>query len=227
MKNLVRFASIALMIMSLSAHVFATVSFTQNNNEELLRLPVKNLQMKGNNIGLILSRFSSNNNIPIGLEVSSDDDLSITKSIRIDIKNGTVEDVLNTIVNQRPIYSWEIRDNVINVFPREANRDFLLKEVLETKLEKVGIYKQTTRFNLRETLCKNAAVMKLLTQHQVIPANESFLSRDFGRLGRDFSFEASNVSMVTVLNSVIRNSQTKYWIIMRYGERKQYLVLNL
>jgi hypothetical protein len=209
-------------VLTLSANCFG-----QSKNDELRRLPVKNLQLQGENIGLILSRFSVQNNIPIGLEVSLDDDLSITKTIAIDIKDGTVEEVLNSIVHQNPLYSWEVRDKVVNVFPRESSRDLVLKEVLETKLDKITVDKETRRFNLRESLCKNPAVMNVLNVHHVIPANESFGSRDFGRLGRDFSFAASNISLATVLNHVIRESQTKYWVILRYGERRQYLVLNL
>jgi hypothetical protein len=89
---------------------------------------------------------------------------------------------------------------VINIFPREAHRDPVLKQVLETKLDKLSIDKETTRFTLGETLCKNDAVMKILNLNDVIPANESLGSRDFGKLGQDFSFEASNVSIATILN---------------------------
>lgn len=220
-------ASIALAIVFFGSYAFACESFAQSKREGLLGLPVKNLQIQDKNIGLILSRLSDQNSIPIGFEVAVDDDLSITRSITVDVKNGTVEEVLNSIVNQTPVYTWEVRDNVVNVFPRERNRDLLLKEVLDSRLERISIDKRTTRFSLRETLCKNAAVMKVLNLHDVTPANESFTSRDFNKLGRDFSFEASNVSVGTVLNRVIRDSQTKYWIIMRHGVRKQYLVLNL
>jgi hypothetical protein len=154
------------------------------------------------------------------LKVATDDDLSITRRITIDVKDGTVQDVLNSVVSQNPIYTWELRDHVINVFPRERNRDVLLKEVLETRLQKISIDKQTTRFSLRQALCENAAVKKILSVHNVKPANEMFTSRDFGKFGRDFAFAASNVSVAIVLNSVIRESQTKYWVIMRYGDHK-------
>ena len=183
--------------------------------------------MQADNIGLLLSRFSDRFDIPIGFEVATDDDLSITRSITIDTKDSTVQEVLNSVVSQNPIYTWELRDDVINVFPRERNRDVLLKEVLETRLQEISFDKQTTRFSLRQALCENAAVMKILNLHNVRPANETFTSRDFGKLGRDFAFAASNVSVAAVLNGVIRDSQTKYWVIMRYGDKKQYLVLNL
>jgi hypothetical protein len=227
MRKRVSLFSIVLAIAFLGGNAFITRSDGQKGNEDLLRLPVKNLRMQGKSLHLVLSSISDQNNLPIGFEVSLADDVAISKTITIDIKDGTLEEVLNSIVNQYPIYSWEIRDHVINIFPREAHRDPVLKEVLETKLDKVSIDKETTRFTLRETLCKNDAVMKILNLNDVISANESLGSRDFGKLGHDFSFEASNVSIATILNRVIRESQTKYWILMRHGERRQYLVLNL
>lgn len=227
MKKLVSGASVVIVIVLVGTYAFTLRSFAQDKRREILYLPVRNVHLRAANIGLILSRLSDQHNIPIGFEVATDDDLSITRSITIDIKEGTVEEVLNAIVNQNQIYVWEIRDDVVNVFPRERNRDGLLKEILETRLERISIDKHTSRFNLRQKLCESAAVTKILSHHNVIPDNETFTSRDFGKVGRDFSFVAENISVVTIMNNVIRSSQTKYWIIMRYGDKKQYLVLNL
>lgn len=227
MKKLVSRANLVIVITLVSAYASATNCFAQDKREELLRLPLKDVQMHADNTGLILSRFSNQYEIPIGFEVATDDDLSITRSITIAMKDGTVQDILDSIINQNPIYRWELRDGVINVFPQDRNRDSALKEILETRLEKVSLDKQTTRFMLRQLLCENAAVMKILNLYNVTPANETFTSRDFGKVGRDYSFASSNVSVATVLNDVIRNTKTKYWVIMRYGDRKQYLMLNL
>jgi len=76
-------------------------------------------------------------------------------------------------------------------------------------------------------LCENPEVMRILNLNHVKSANETFTARDFGSVGRDFSFSASDVSIASILNRVIGNSATKYWIIMRYGDKKQYLMLNL
>jgi len=226
MKKLAPWARMAMLTL-FGAWVFTADCFAQNKREELLHSPLKNVQMQADNIDLLLSRLSEQYDLPIGFEVAIDDDVSVTRRITIRMKEGTVQEVLDSIVNQNPTYKWEMRDDVINVFPRDRSRDILLKEMLETRLEKVSIDKQTTRFMLRQMLCENAAVMKILSVYNVTPANETFTSRDFGNVGRDFSFSASDVSIATVLNRVVRNSLTKYWIIMRFGDKKQYLVLNL
>lgn len=226
MKKLASWASMAMLTL-FGAWAFTADSFAQDKREDLLRSPLKSVEIQADNIGLLLSRLSTQYDLPIGFEVALDDDLSITRSITIGLKDGTVQEVLDSIVNQSPNYKWEMRDDVINVFPRDRNRDILLKEILETRLEKVSFDKQMTRFMLRQTLCENPAVTKILKMYGVTSVNETFTSHDFGKVGRDFSFSGSDVSIATVLNRVIRNSPTKYWIIMRFGDKKQYLVLNL
>jgi RHS repeat-associated protein len=73
----------------------------------------------------------------------------------------------------------------------------------------------------------NRYVYALLARENVHPENQSFMSRDLDLLGTNFSLEVSNVSVTEVLNRVIRDSQTNYWVVVRQGERKEYFVLNL
>src|SRR4051794_20064087 len=111
-------ARIAVVLTILGSYALAAEALAQNKREELLRRPVKNVKLQADNIGLVLSRFSDQYDVPIGFEVATDDDLSITRGITIDVSDGTLEDVLNSIVNQNPVYVWEVRDDVVNIFPR-------------------------------------------------------------------------------------------------------------
>lgn len=199
----------------------------RGDDQDLLMTPIDNLDLTASNIGLLLSELADKKKIPIGLEVSPYDDLSRTKTISSRINHGTLSDVLNSIVKQNPLYTWKIQDGVVNVLPVEAKRDPLLREVLQTILQKFSIRRGTSRFSVRQTLSTIPAIKTILTQHNVVPDNQTFMSRDFAPLGREYDLEASNVSVSGLLNQVVRESQTKYWIVMRYGERKQYFVLNL
>lgn len=193
----------------------------------LLDLPVKDVRIQGENIHLILSEIAYKYNVPIGLEVSSNDDLLKDNRIEVDVKDGTIKDLLNSVVRQRTLYIWEVRDNVINVFPKENNRDLSLKSLLESKFKKFLIKKGTSRFGLREAITKSLELKDLLDKNNIIIENEVFTSRDIAMLGREFSIERSDVSLKSLLNEVIKDSQTKYWIINRLGENRQYLLLNL
>lgn len=183
MKVLLLFLALVLLI----AHTQVATGFRQGvtgGSKDLPSTPIENLELEAANIGLLLSELAAKKSVPIGLEVSPDDDLLHSKTIRLRIKNATLADALNSIVKQNPLYTWKIQDAVINVFPVDAKRDPLLKDILETKLEKFSIPHGMTRFDLRQTFSKVPAVKTLLTQHQVVPVNQSFMSRDFLPLGR-------------------------------------------
>lgn len=196
-------------------------------NQALIDGSIDNLDLKASNIHLMLSRLSAATKIPIGLEVSPDDNLSIDRDMKLEIQKGTLRIALNSIVKQNPLYTWKIQDGVVNVLPTDPNRDHLIRAVLGTKLQRFVVQPGMSRFVFRQTVTAMPEVKSLLEQENVHPENQSFMSRDFNSLGRSFSLEVSNVSVIELLNRVIRDSQTNYWVILRQGERKEFFVLNL
>lgn len=193
----------------------------------LLNLRIDNLRLEAQNIHLALSQLSEKTSIPIGLEVSLKDDLSIRKQYRIRIDHGTLVDVLEAIVKQDPDYRWSIREGVVNIFPQECCRDPFLQEILSAGVERFSIKKGLGKLGFRLKLSADPAVKTLLDRYRVLADNQSFLSRDLTPLGRNYELEVRKVSVVELLNRVVRESQTKYWIMQRYGKDRQFFVVNL
>ena len=219
---------VAIVVMIAVAHIARGLAQTpRGGDQDLQSMTIDNLELEASNIHMLLSALSDLKKVPIGVEISPQDELLRKKPIRLQIKHGTLADALNSIVKQNPLYTWKIQDEVVNVFPVDAKRDTLLRDVLDTKLERFSIPLGMTRFDLRQTLGKLPEINTLLTKHKVIPGNQSFMSRDFVPLGRGYGLEVSNVSLAALLNQVVRDSQTKYWIVLRHGDKKQYFVLNL
>jgi hypothetical protein len=196
-------------------------------NQGLIDGPIHNLDIRASNIHLMLSRLSAATKIPVGLEVSPNDDLMLDREMKLQIHNGTFRTALDSLVKQNPLYTWKIQDGVVNVLPTDPNRDHLIRAVLETKLKRLNIKRGMSRFALRQTVTAMSEVQLVLAEENVHPENQSFMSRDFDPLGKNFSLEVSNVSVTEVLNRVIRDSQTNYWVVLRQGERKEHFVLNL
>jgi hypothetical protein len=191
----------------------------------LADLALSDVYIKKSNLPLTLAEIADYYKVPIGIEVSPDDDLLKERNITLQMNRGTLRDVLNAIVSQNPLYAWDVQAGVINVFPK-GDRDPLLKAVLETKIEAFRIPPKTDRFSFRETLTKSSEVKGTLAAFEVEADNEVFLLRDFATLGHGFSLDTSLTTVKTILNLVIRDSETKYWIANREGDRKQYLLLN-
>jgi hypothetical protein len=199
----------------------------EHASQELIDGSIDNIDIQAANIHLMLSRLSAATKIPIGLEVSPNDDLLVDRKMKLHIQKATVRTALDSIVKQNPLYTWRIINGVVNVFPTDGNRDHLIRQVLETKLERFAIERGMSRFALRQTVTALSEVKSVLAKANVHPENQSFMSRDFEPVGRNFSLQVSNISVTELLNSVIRDSQTNYWVVVRQGERKEYFVLNL
>jgi hypothetical protein len=199
----------------------------QTANRASIDDSIDDVDLVASNIHLMLSSLSAASKIPIGLEVSPNDDLLIDRHLKLEIKKGTLRTALDSIVKQNPLYTWKIQNGVVNVLPTPPNRDHLIRAVLETKLEKFAIQPGMSRFALRQTVTAMPEVNSVLARENVHPENESFMSRDFNPLGRSFKLEVSNISVTELLNLVIRDSQTNYWVVVRQGARRQYFVLNL
>lgn len=197
-------------------------------DEELLDLPIKLFRVDARNIHLTLMTISDTYKVPIGLEVSSKDDLlNKRKALTIHIADGTLRKFLDEVVKQNTLYTWEVRDGVINVFPKTPYRDKLLVEILRTRIHRFSVGNSTSRFNFRESLTKVSEVKNLLLTSGLQFENEVFSSRGIATLGRDFSLEVSDWSLADILNQVVKKSEAKYWVVRRNSNGKEYLLLNL
>jgi hypothetical protein len=189
-------------------------------------LPLRSVSIKARNIHLALSAISDTYKVPIGLEVSPDDDLLKERAIVVQLDRGTLRDVLDVVASQHPLYTWVIADGVVNVFPK-GGREPMLKALLEARVGNFRLTPGTSRFTFRENLTDSPEVKGVLAAFGIKSNNEIFGSRDVLKLGLNSSLDLSHVSVKAVLNRVIRDSETRYWIVNRDGAERQYLLLNL
>jgi hypothetical protein len=107
----------------------------------LADLPLRSVSIKAGNIHLALSAISDTYKVPIGLEVSPDDDLLKERNIVVQLDRGTLRDVLDLVARRHPLYTWEIADGVVNAFPK-GSREPMLKALLEARVGnfRVGIH---------------------------------------------------------------------------------------
>lgn len=220
MKNLLLFMLLVWLL------VFASVQVFAGRGDELPDSPLRDVNIRRSNLLLALSDLAESHNIPIGVEISPKDDLLKDHKIVVSLKTATLREVLNALINQNPLYTWSIQDGVVNVFPR-TDRDPLLKTLLETRIATFKVPPRTGRFTFRESITQTSEIERLLARFQVKAENESFLSRDIALLGHDFSTDFADATVRTILNRVIRDSGTKYWIVSRYGRSREFLLLNL
>ena len=217
-------------LITLLIMVFAVGSFAQSEARGLGRnaadVAVMDLRIEDTNINKLLAKIAYKYNVPISLEVATNEDLLKRKTLTVQLKKGTLADVLDDIVKQKPSYTWEASDRTVKVFPKSDYRDPLLQTLLEIRIARVIVRKSTVKLNFRETLTHSPELRILLGSYGVRPLNEGFSSPDFQPFGGDFSLDLENMSVRSILDSVIETSKTKYWFIKRDEESKEFFLIN-
>jgi len=187
------------------------------------------VEIKGEAINIIvaIARLANQNSVPIGLEVSSDDDLA-EGSINLDIRSTTLKDALDNIVGQRRIYTWKVTDGVVNVYPaKSSDRDKPCVQVLDTRIPNLILENGTARSTFRDSILMHPEVRKVLRRHKLKPYREVYPFGDLCPLGLDYSAKMTNKTVRQIANQVIRDSATKYWVINRVDDGRKTLLFNL
>jgi len=121
---------------------------------------VTDLQIEGQTINQLLASLAYKCNVPISLEVATNEDLINSHRLTVQRKKGTLADVLDDIVKQKPTYVWEATKDTIKVFPKSDYRDPLLQTLLEVRISRVVIGKSTVKLNFREALTRSPEGVK-------------------------------------------------------------------
>lgn len=210
--------------------VFASSLFAQSETRRLetsaASIAVTDLQIEGANINKLLAKIAYKYNVPISLEIATNEDLLNSKSLTVGLKKGTLADVLDEVVRQKPSYKWEANESTIRVFPKSDYRDPLLQTLLEVKIAHFVVRKSTGRLGFRQALTRSPELKYLLETYGVRPLNEGFSHFDYQSFGGDFSLDLENMSVRSILDSVIQTSKTKYWFIKRDEENKEFFLIN-
>jgi hypothetical protein len=172
------------------------------------------IESKG--LDYLFSELSLSNDIPMGVEVAWDnDDLVI---YHMDIENGTLSDVLTQFVNRHGEYDWEIKDGVVNVFPRDYDRDVLVNQLLQTDISRFSIEENSTCSGVQASITADPGIKTILEIYGLTPESE-LNSSGFGfpTLGRHFALQLSNINVRSILNKVVKESPiAKVWCVRQY-----------
>jgi hypothetical protein len=198
----------------------ATLSFGQgsdlpNRGADLASRQLQNVQIKAQSVETLFTNLSLSYCIPIGLEIASHDDEFAM--YELDLKEGTLTDLLNQFAKKHDQYGWEINDGVVSIFPKHNYRDFGLDELLKVQISKFSVKENTSCWRLVETLINTAEVQNIIKTYRMTQSGLNFSGAYFPQLGRNFRLAVSDQPLKTILNTVVRQSPVaKIWVIKKY-----------
>lgn len=168
-----------------------------------------------------LSRLAVEKRVPIGFEPSLTHEEK--DGLDIQVHNARLEDVLNLIVQQEPGYRWEVRDGVVNFFPLNS-RDEVVETLLGTPIHRFAPKVGLNKFALRDAVIALPEIQNFLKANDINATRPGYFYRQ--KLpARDVDLSISNTDLRGVLNTIVRNSEHKMWVIVRSGRKREFLNL--
>jgi hypothetical protein len=210
---------ITLIIIGGGAH-----SIKQSEKSNLIekRLTVKVTQAT---LIYVLDTLAVDHGIPIGLEKSSahKDEYNIDVSI----EGGTLKEVLDSIVQQYPMYRWKMNEGVINFTPSQYRNELVAKFLNES----IRHYEPTNidgKFEIRESIYQMPEVKGYLIAHALNPETIEKWLHDIGVVYDDgkVDLSISNTNVRGVLNKIVKDSKHKIWVADLLGKNKDRLIIS-
>lgn len=172
-----------------------------------------------NNVTLMkaISTLSVIHRVPIGIEYSSADQNE--PKLVLETENSSLNEILDSIVKQEPLYRWEFVDGVINFVPAR-DRDPFFEELLRTPVSSFNPGEWTIKFQLRDAIGDTPEVKRLLDSNKVTLAKYGdYAYYPSVYTTKTVDLRASNTTVRRILNAIVKNSEHKHWGIgWRKGE---------
>lgn len=224
-KSMLIVLNLAAVIPSLATNSFAQSKFVEQHINAA-DVVVTDLRLEAKNINQTLAEVAYKYNVPISLEAAINEDFLKSKRVTVQVTKGKIVDVLNSIVKQKPAYTWEVTETRIRVFPKSDFRDPLLQTLLELRIARFVLPKRAAKLTFRQILSGRPELKSLLASYGVSSSVEAFSPYDIASFGDDFSLDVENATVRSILDSIITDSPIKYWFINRNGVNRQDLVIN-
>jgi hypothetical protein len=197
------------------------VAATQN---DLARRSLENVKIEAQSIGSLLGKLSLFYDIPVGFEGATNDDERV--DYQLDFKKGSLSDLLNEFVARHDQYAWEIKDGVVNIFPKDNYRDALFKDLLATQIDSFAVKKNTSCLELAKSLTATSAIRKVLATYGTSYRERSFSGAYIPQVGQNFALDVSNMTLKSTLNKVIKESPAaRFWLVTRNSDQTVFLSL--
>lgn len=175
---------------------------------------LENVKIKAQGVGQLFTNLSLSYNVPIGLEIASDDDESAV--YHLSLKKGTLPELLTQFTARHDQYTWDMKDGVVNVFPKDGRRDPLFRELLETTVSSFTVNRGSDCWSVTDSLAAAPEIKQVLENNGTAYRRRGFTGAYIPQLGRNFKLEVSNMTLRSILNKLIKESPTaRLWLITR------------
>lgn len=175
---------------------------------------LENVQIEGQGLRQLLSELSLSYDIPIGALIPEKDDADLAFH-RLDFKRGTLKELLTKLVGEHDQYLWEIKDGVVNVFPKGGCCDAMFGELLKTRIRSFSVEKKTSCGVVTRSLASTPEIKQFLEAKNISYLEQGVNGFYIPHVGDNFRLDVTNMTLRAILNKLIKESPlAKFWIVV-------------
>ncbi|MGC2285130.1 MAG: hypothetical protein WA542_07780 [Candidatus Acidiferrum sp.] len=182
---------------------------------------VSNYQDSGHDLPTTVDDLMQKYKVPAGMDL---EELSERRPISVNVPRGSVADVLSMIVAQQPGFKWAEMNGVVNIGPQQDTDSILDVRIAHFRVADASFSQ------IHSAIVSLPEVKRWLEDNHLtertpmvidglVSAGHPFLSR--------ISLDLQDITLREILNTVIKSSGFSSWIVSRYGEKQQYIMIGI
>ncbi|MGB8476684.1 MAG: hypothetical protein WCE61_21595 [Candidatus Acidiferrum sp.] len=221
MRHANRIATVCLLLLFLFVLKSHSSQGAKSASPDPLTQQVNNYIDTGDDFRIMVAHLTQKYGIPAGMDLENP---SKRDFISVHISHGTVAEVLNAIVAQKPGYKWTEMDSVVNIMP-QSQRD----SILDVRIADFHIA-NANFFEIHAAIVSLPEVKRWLEQNHFTEATSFAGIVPVGPNGLGLarvSLDLHDVTLREILNKTIKSPGFSSWIIGRWGEKNQYLSISV
>ncbi len=163
----------------------------------------------------LLPELAETFNVTIGFEI---DPRQPKSRIKIEVRDASLHNVLNAIVQSDPRYKWRENDRFIEIYPVEGSNPLL--ETVITSLQ-VNDVDQVEAINQLMMLPEVKTSMKMLNMRR-----RDIIRTSAERRGKAISLGLEGVTVRQALHEIVKASGSNFWVLQRHGNSGDFFSIS-
>jgi hypothetical protein len=189
---------------------------------DLLTRHIKATNIKGESITQVIGRLPAEYGIPVGIELG-DEKLTPDRKIDLDLPETNLKDFLDAVVAKDSRYTWKLKGGVIHLWPL-TGRDTLVAALLDTRISHFAFNGEVSLYRIHNELMNLPEIGSQLVVADVAPLT-LINSGNMQKLKKGTFFAESNLTLRELLDRIILKTESKRWVITRWGKHSEYITL--
>lgn len=154
--------------------------------------------------------------VKVGLEYAMNDPDRL--AVKLDLSGAMVAPVFDSLVKQKPDYTWKVSEEVYDIYPK------LVKDsVLDLRIRTFSVTNATGK-EVSDAIGALPEVKEWMLQRGVQRREFETGSR-WRESDPRVTLSLKNLPLRNILNRVLKERKAKEWIVVRYGAKQEYIAI--